>query len=433
MPTPRPVLDSQPQIARGEETAPHVVYVCNPPWMGGAEEFLVRLITTVKQVGWRTTLILPDRPHLQSVVERLQGIGAQVLATQVKTERDYLIPALLHLADVPQRTWLKRALQELAPDIVHVNQPIAESAQLALQAAASLHLPVVTTVHQYKSVLVRGHKLARLRDAVIDWHYRNVQAISLPVARAARVLEQQYPRTRGKTWIVPPAIDVDLFNPERVAPRTPIVRARLDPAGDQLLVGVVARLAKEKGQRALLTVWPRIRQRIPHAQLILAGDGPDRQMLEELCRNLRIKDSVTLLGHVPPQGIPELLSALDVVVQPSFHECLPLAMLEAMVMRRAVIATAVDAIPDVLTHESAGIIVPPADADALADAVVRLLDDRELADRLGRQAQRIVLERFTPGEQLRQVFAFYERILSCPHSAVERGTIHVEAVSRRLY
>jgi glycosyltransferase involved in cell wall biosynthesis len=355
---------------------------------------------------------LPDRPYLQSVVQRLQSIGVQVLADQVKTERDYLIPALLHLADVPQRAWLKQTLRDLAPDIVHVNQPIAESVQLALQAAAGLHLPVVTTVHQYKSVLVRGHKLARLRDVVINWHYRNVQAVSLPVARAAQVLEKQYPQTRGKTCVVPPSIDTEVFSPERVAALTPVVRRRLDPTGEHLLVGIIARLSKEKGQRALLAVWPQIRQRVPEARLILAGDGPDRPTIEAMCRELHIEDSVKLLGHVPPQEVPELLTALDVVVQPSVHECLPLAMLEAMVMGRAVIATAVDAIPDVLIHESAGLLVPPNDASALADAVVRLLHDLPLAARLGREAREIVLKHYTADEQIQQVLNLYQRVLA---------------------
>ena len=380
--------------------------------MGGAEEFLVRMVSSVRQARWRATVVLPDRPYLESVVQRLQAIGVQVLSTNVKTERDYPIPALWHLGDLRHRAFLKGALQELHPDLVHVNQPIAESSQLWIQAAASLRLPIVTTVHQYKSVVKRGHKLGHLRDLIINWHYRHVKAVSLPARLAGQVLEQQYSWTRGKTRVVPPAIEIEQFDPQRVAALTPQVRARLDPSGGHALVGVIARLSKEKGQRLLLAAWPEIRRQAPNAHLILAGDGPDRPTVEALCRDLRIADSVTLLGHVPPEDIPALLPALDVVVQPSFHDCLPLAMLEAMVMERPVIASAVDAIPTVLKHEYAGLLVPPNNGDALTEAVVRLLRDPALAKTLSHQARQIVLDSYTPAAQTRDVLNLYEQALS---------------------
>jgi glycosyltransferase involved in cell wall biosynthesis len=398
-------------------TPPHIVYLGNPPWMGGAEEFLIRMVSSVRQAGWRATVVLPDRPYLESAVQRLRAVGAQVLAINVKTERDYPIPALWHLADLRQRAFLKQTLQALDPDVVHINQPIAESAQLGIQAAASLGLPIVTTVHQYKSVVKRGHKLGLLRDVIINWHYRHVRAVSLPARLAGQVLEEQYPKTRGKTRVVPPAIDIEQFDPQRVAPLTPQVRARLDPTGERALVGVIARLSKEKGQRLLLAAWPEIQRHVPHAHLILAGDGPDRPTVEALCRDLRLEDSVTLLGHVPPEDIPALLPALDVVVQPSFHDCLPLAMLEAMVMERPVIAAAVDAIPSVLKHEYAGLLVPPNDRAALTEAVTRLLGDPAFAEALGRQARLVVLDSYTPAAQTREVLRLYEQALSAsaPH------------------
>ncbi len=417
----RPRMDGYESERYG--ATPHVVYLGNPPWMGGAEEFLVRMVSNVRQAGWRTTVVLPDRPYLESVVQRLRAIGVQVLPANVKTERDYPIPALWHLADLPQRAYLKRMLQELQPDLVHINQPIAESVQLGIQAAASLDLPIVTTVHQYKSVVKRGHRLGPLRDVIINWHYRHVKAVSLPARLAGQVLEQQYPRTRGKTRVVPPAIDIEQFDPERVAALTPQVRARLDPSGGHTLVGVIARLSKEKGQRLLLPAWPEIQRRAPHARLILAGDGPDRPTVEALCRDLHIEDSVTLLGHVPPEDIPALLSALDVVVQPSFHDCLPLAMLEAMVMERPVIAAAVDAIPSVLKHEYAGLLVPPNDGAALTDAVTRLLGDPALARTLSRQARQVVLDSYTPAAQTREVLKLYEQALSA--SAPREQQYHV--------
>jgi glycosyltransferase involved in cell wall biosynthesis len=162
----------------------------------------------------------------------------------------------------------------------------------------------------------------------------------------------------------------------------------------------------------MLAVWPEIRRQAPNAHLILAGDGPDRPTVEALCRDLQIEDSVTLLGHVPPEDIPALLPALDVVVQPSFHDCLPLAMLEAMVMERPVIASAVDAIPTVLKHEYAGLLVPPNNGEALTEAVTRLLRDPALAKTLGQHARQIVLDSYTPAVQTREVLNLYERVLS---------------------
>jgi glycosyltransferase involved in cell wall biosynthesis len=397
---------------------PHIVYVCAAPVYGGAEEYLIGLAENVRRADWRVSALLPQRPGFAGAVARLEAAGVGVATGPIKTSEDYPWPTLLHLADVPQRAWLERTLRAYAPDVVHINQPNTEGGQLVLAAAARLAgVPVVTTVHAYDSIGALGYRLGRLRDAIVDWHYRRVRAISVPAPTAARVLQRAYRHTRGKASVVGPAIDAARFAPARAAVGAAAWRARLAPDGATRLVGVVGRLSPEKGQVALVRAWPRIVAAAPGARLVLAGEGPARGAIEALCQAAGISDSVVLLGGVAHDDVPALLGALDVVVLPSRYECLPLAILEAMAVGRPVVAYAINAIPDAIAHEESGLLVTPGDDVALAAAILRILRDPALARCLGQCARQVIETRFTAAVQTRQILDLYQRVLCAPKGA----------------
>ncbi len=393
---------------------PHIVYVSTAHTFGGAEEYLAQLASNVRGAGWRVSVVLPRRPYLAGMVEQLMAADVRVVSAAVKTQSDYPWPALLHLADVAQRHALRRLLHNLQPDLVHINQPYPESAQLAIEAAAGLPgVPVVTTVHLYESVRTRRHRLAALRDAVTDRHFGLVDAVTTPIATAGVELERQYARARGKiAGVLPHALDLTRFNPERTAPAAAAMRARLGAGEGAALVGVVGRLSPQKHQRATVSAWPAILRGVPGSRLVLAGDGPDRAALIALSRDLGIDQSVVFLGQVASRDMPALLGALDLVAMPSLHECMPIAMLEALAMARPVVATAVNAVPDVLEHEVSGLLVPAGDDNALAQAIIRLLRDSDDARRFGAAGRASILRRFAAGPQARAALDLYERLLT---------------------
>jgi glycosyltransferase involved in cell wall biosynthesis len=158
------------------------------------------------------------------------------------------------------------------------------------------------------------------------------------------------------------------------------------------IVGVVARLEPEKGHATLLDAWPSVLRTVPGAYLLIVGEGSRRESLEAQARDLRIAHRVVFTGR--RDDVPAVTAALDVAVLPSYREAQGLSILEAMALRRPVVASNVGGIPEMITDGVTGLLVPPHDADALAAAIVRLLTDHSLADTLGRAGHDLVHDRF---------------------------------------
>ncbi len=159
------------------------------------------------------------------------------------------------------------------------------------------------------------------------------------------------------------------------------LRARnlLGLSGDVPALGIVGALTGEKGQEVAVTA---LRDLPADVKLVLIGDGPDRQRIEETARSLGVSERVVLAGFRPDTG--GLWPAFDLALAPSRHEGLGTAVLEAMAAGVPVVASAIDAFREVLKEGAAGELVPPGDAKMLARAAGRVLCDMEMRARMAR-------------------------------------------------
>ena len=180
---------------------------------------------------------------------------------------------------------------------------------------------------------------------------------------------------------------------------------------DGLLVGVVARLEREKGHRYLVEAMPRIVAASPKAWLVIVGDGSMEGELREQAAALPAPARERLVFTGRREDVAALTADLDVAVLPSLREAQGISLMEAMARRRPVVASAVGGIPEVVTDGADGLLVPAGDPDALAAAVTRLLADPALRRRLGEAGHRTVVERFSIDAQVRQVEAVYDEEL----------------------
>jgi len=186
-------------------------------------------------------------------------------------------------------------------------------------------------------------------------------------------------------------------------PKVSVVRGGVDPsefAPDQrtapsgpgaLRILNVGRLAPQKGQVELLRGIAEARRRGVNVSAVIVGDGPLRPTIEAQMRRLGLEDAVTLAGAVSPSDIHAFYAAADVFCLPSFAEGVPNVLMEAMSMEIPVVATRLMGIPELVEHGDSGLLVPPARADRLADALVTLAEDPELRRRLGRSGRRRVV------------------------------------------
>lgn len=186
--------------------------------------------------------------------------------------------------------------------------------------------------------------------------------------------------------------------------------------GDERVLLMIGRLHEEKGHRYLFDALPAIRARAGRVRVLIAGEGPHRADIEADAARAGVRDAVEFLGR--RNDIPELIAASDAVVMPSLAESFGFAALEAMSLGRPVVAAATGGIPEVVTDGETGLLVPPMDAGALGDAVVRVLEDSGLSGRLG-EAGRLISSVFTFERMMRGYEDVYERCLMDAREKVE--------------
>jgi len=186
-----------------------------------------------------------------------------------------------------------------------------------------------------------------------------------------------------------------------------------EPAGPRIpsrRLGCVGYLLAEKGQELLIRALPLVLARYPDASLMLAGDGPCRARLERLAAELGIAPAVEFAGHV--EDVAAVYRSLDVFLFPSLAEPLGSALLTAMAYGLPVVARPTGAVPEVIEDGGNGLFAGE-EPGAFAGVVLRVLDDAELAARLGAAARLSVEQRFSADAMIQGTLQVYHRVLAC--------------------
>jgi glycosyltransferase involved in cell wall biosynthesis len=195
--------------------------------------------------------------------------------------------------------------------------------------------------------------------------------------------------------VVHPGVDLSRFCP---GPRDDQVRRSLGAAPEDLLVGIVGRVDPRKGVQVLVEAMGMVQGELAPSRLVVVGDtgtGPPafKRDLEARAREV-LGDRVVFAGR--RNDVPDVMRALDVLVNASVHEPFGLTVLEAMACGTPVIGTRAGGVPEFVTDGESGLLVPPFDAAALARAIERMLGDPALRERLGAEGARVALDHGIP-------------------------------------
>jgi len=163
------------------------------------------------------------------------------------------------------------------------------------------------------------------------------------------------------------------------------MKKKLGISEKSFVIGTVGRLTPVKGQRYLLEAATKVVRQRPDTLFVFLGDGELLTELTEMASVLGIKDHVKFLGWRPE--VADVMSTFDIFVLPSLNEGMGKVLVEAMAMGKPIIASNVGGIPDLVTHGLNGLLVPPADADAMADAIVTLHDDPSKAKKMAEKGK----------------------------------------------
>lgn len=367
-----------------------VLFLTNGLRMGGIETNLALLAEELASRGHR--VVVASQPGL--LVRRLEACGARHVPLRVR-----LRSPLDVLRDARD---LRRLVREERPDVVHV---MAASAAVLRWLAFPLGggPPVVASVMGLQNSPTEPMVQTQARNWAHTLGARRVLVISpeigrllrrLPVARA-RLLEQH---------VVGVRVPQDSPDPAAAA------RARRElglAPGDKLVVTIGA-LAPRKSHELFIRAAADVVQGRRDVHFAVVGEGPDRARLQAEIERLGVGDRVRLLGHVP--DIAPLLEASDVVVKPGIVEgFIGITVLEAQARHTPVVAFDTDDVKLAITDGETGLIVPRGDTAALARAIVRVLDDPELARSLAKRGRAHVEARWSIPAIVDGLLALYER------------------------
>jgi glycosyltransferase involved in cell wall biosynthesis/protein-tyrosine-phosphatase len=285
---------------------------------------------------------------------------------------------------------LTRFLSSHRVDIVHTHR--YKDTVLGSIAAKLTRVPVVIrTVHGLPEPM-RGWDLLKFQM------YQALDRIALScfadriIAVSKGIADSLTAAGYRRSAVIPVHNGIDLAKVQ-VARDRDTVRRELGIAPGVLTIGTAGRLSPVKAQGDLIRAARRIIEKAADTRFVIVGDGPLRDALTTTAAQLGVDSACCFVGSRP--DILDLVGAMDIFVLPSLHEGIPMALLEAMALGKPVVATAVGGVPEVLTDRVNGLLVPPRDDAALADACLALAADRPWAQSLGATARRTVAERFS--------------------------------------
>jgi len=184
---------------------------------------------------------------------------------------------------------------------------------------------------------------------------------------------------------------------------------------DRTYIGTVGRLIGLKGIQVLLKAMPMILTECPETRLLIIGDGEYGSTLEALAAKLGVSDSVSFIGRIEHDRLPMWINALDILVQPSIgDEAFGISIIEAMSCGKPVVATRSGGIPEIIQDGEVGYIVPKGDERLLAEKIVSLVRNGDLAAAMSTKARDRVIAEFTWEKVVSRLVEIYERVLDAP-------------------
>ncbi|MEW6172788.1 MAG: glycosyltransferase [Bacillota bacterium] len=296
---------------------------------------------------------------------------------------------------------LRSLLKNNKYDIVHTHGVRANL--LGRLAALGTGLPVVTTVH---SLLLKDypHPLSRMLNFLSERLTRGLTARYIAVSNylAAALIEEGVPRE--KISVVHNGMDREVSDGATAA-----LYERLGLPEGTPLVATVGRLHRVKGHQYFIEAAALVLDRHPEARFLIMGSGPEKVFLEGLVGRLGLEGRVLFTGFV--KDVEQYYHLFKVLVLSSLSEGLPLTVLEALASGTAVVATRVGGLPEVVQDGKTGLLVPPADAAALAAAINRVLENPVEAREMAALGKDFVAQNFSASRMAAGTLEVYQKVL----------------------
>ena len=362
----------------------HILHITYDMNIGGTEQVIRNLVEGLDPVRFKSSILCIDGT-IGPWGQELQQKGFQHFCLQRKPGFDL---------DIIKAT--RKLILEHKVDIVHCHQYTPYT--YGWFGSLFTGKPIIFTEHGRFYPDFSSPK-RRFINPILQWRTAAITAISAATKQALVDFE----------FLSADKIDV-IYNgiaDTRVTP-SPTLASELGLQSGDIVLGTISRLDPIKNQTMMLRAFQRAHKELPNLKLLVVGDGPQRDELHALSKELNLNDSVIFTGFQPkPQAY---LALMDVFLLPSLSEGTSMTLLEAMSFGKPSIATAVGGTPEILQHQETGLLTANKDEDGLTHAMLTLGGSETLRKTYGSQARQHYEKRFTLSAMTRQYEALYERI-----------------------
>ena len=390
-------MNSITQSPKSELTSVLILTSSYPKQLGEPSGIFLHLLAKyLSAQGWHLTVLAPNFPGGKKT-EEIEGIRIYrftyfIPSLQALCYRSGILPNLrksvilwLQVPFYLASMWYSvlKLLRTESIDLIHVHWVLPQGIIAGLVRVFS-KIPILITVHGSDIFSFRG----KLAICLKKFSLRQASAItanSMFTSSIVRRLDRNIPVN-----VVPMGVDTDEFNPDRTNPR---IREKLGIEGPMILF--VGRLVEKKGVQHLLKAMPGVLKNFPKAVLVIIGDGSQKAKLKKLVKTMEISQSVCFLGTLSHSQLPEYYAEADVFVGPSEVEGLGVVFLEASASGLPLVGTAIGGTADILLDEFTGIKVETKNEVELSQAILRILRDDDLNQRLSKNAREHAVKNFS--------------------------------------
>lgn len=302
---------------------------------------------------------------------------------------------------------IRMYVQEQAIDVLHLHGYKADV--YGYLACRNTSTKLISTCHLWThgDMALRFYSLV---DRIVLRRFPTVVAVSENIAASLRRLGVSSEKIR----VIDNGIDTLPFTSAEPSLRSDLL------AGSAPIVGLVGRLARQKGPDYFLKAATMVKRHYPDALFVFVGQGPEKEILQAAVKRLSLEENVIFVGR--RGDMPGVYTSLDVLVLPSRDEGMPMTIIEALAAGTPVIATRVGSVPELIKDEQTGLLLEPGDIEGLSNAIIRLLADSDLRQRYAQAGQQLVREQYSADAMAAKYLSLYtERLpLALAH---ERGRL----------
>ena len=365
-----------------------IVFLITDCDFGGAEQVLFELCQAWHKEFSIYVLILKQKGYFARRIEEL-GVEVKSYGLNKKVNLVYMLKLPIIFIRL---CW---ELKKIKPEII---QGILFQANLFAKLTGWLcTVPYIfCALHTFES--------GRIKKIIEKLSSRIADAYIVVSSALKEFCVKNFSIPRQKIWVIRNGVNLNLTlsSPEEL-------RKSLRLKENNMVIGTIARLHREKGIDLLIRAFQALAKEFPELRLVIVGDGEERENLEALSKNLRLEDKIIFTGF---QETPErYLEVFEIFALPSRIEAMPITVLQAMSLGRAIVATKVGGIPELIEDNQEGLLVEAEDQFLLTRAISRLVKDQNLRKKLGEKAKARAIKEFGLEKMLSSYRELYLRYL----------------------